>query len=390
MSEKVSKNKKKGGDKPKQKSNKNKLIIVIIVASVITLAAITPLIISLAISSTKSYAEVEKALNRAGYDTYFKFGSNTYDKDGKCYKYDYSERETCKREIGTYDSQSAWIIAVGNDGKNEITSYYYLGNDEETKTKAKLSISIEKEVNDDEQYSYTFDRNGKTDYLWYYKSGGKDCYIINKMENDDGDYTICSGDAKKALLEYQKEANDLLKELGLSKGDLFVYFSEYAETYARPKYEEAKTALETKLPYSAIKKYIEEAGYTIAKLGDAVTIYDYITSSLYKQFIFYFDDDGKNTGNLYNYTSYKDYSLIYMPDYSSYMGKDKSGSCSYLVGEHIELEAAKDGVLPGSYCSEKDKERITYLWYSYKSEIEDMSVTRDELFDFVAEYYKKN
>ena len=387
MSEKA----KKETKKTEKAKNKTKLIAILLSIAGIVLVAVVTIILTSVSFSTKSYDEVDKLLKSARYNTYYRFDGNTYDKNGTCYKYDYSERETCEREIGTYDTGSIRATAVNKDTNYEI-SYYHYADNESTEEQNKNSLSIERDIDDDNSYIYSLSEDGSEEYLEYFKHDKEYyiCYVIYKTENSDNK-TPCNETDKKALINYQNEVNNLLGGLGLSKNDLFVYFSEYVKQYAIPKYQEAQKSLETKLPYSAIQNYIKDAGFRIEKKPNGVLVYNFITTNVNYYFLVSLDNDDKTALLTYTDKFYDGYSLIYDLARNQFVGTNNDSSCYYLVGELSEMPAkSSERVLRNSYCSEKNKEQSQSLYYSYQREIGSMSITRDELFSFAEEYYKKN
>lgn len=380
------------GKKPKKKERKeqvngNKKNRALVFAGVtISVIAIILLIVFLSVSRAKSYGEIEKALSQAGYSIYYRFNNNTYDKNGFCYKYDYSKRDDCKREIGVNYSESATITAFYGDTEKTITAYFNLMGDNTTKDD--ISISVEKELSEGKTFYRVFDKRGKNDYLWLYDSEGQLCYRINAIENNQDNYKICNGENERALFEYQNEVDELLKKMGLTKDDLLFYFNEYAGSYVKPKYEEAKKTMEKQLSYEAIKKRIKEAGYSIKKMDDGgVTISDYKSADYYSMMLFFFNNDTFSFS--YSDWMYNNYMLLYSTAYDHIVGTDKESSCYYVVGERSELEDIEDRVILDKYCSDKDKREIDSLYNWFKYKLIDIGITRDELFSFAKDYDSK-
>lgn len=385
--------KSKGGKKKgvkKQVKGKHKSLIFIIIGAVAGLAIIILLVVLFAFPRTKSYDEVNKALSQAGYSMYYNFNRNTYDENGSCFAYDYSKKEDCKREIDVENSIGAVITAVDNGEKYEIYAYYDLDYDnEESNLNNMLSVTIEHKLDDGEDYVRIFDKGGKNDYSQYSDTNGNLCHIINKKENVNGNYTLCSGDKEKALLDYQNNVDSMISKIGLTKEDLVAFFKEYGKKYVKPKYDEVRKEMKTPLPYDTIKKSIKEAGYTIEKTSDGgIAISDFKNANYYSLFSFHFTED--------NYTfsfadwMYSDYILLYAPTYDYIVGADKESTCYYVVGERAEIEDVSDRVILDKYCSDKDKREIESMYNWFKFKLTDIGITRNELISFAKDYYSKH
>lgn len=368
--------------KSTEKKKKNKTIIIIAVSCILLVVIILVLVLSIGKGKTaKEGAEVKNILLKNDYKTYFTYGENYYDNKLSCYKYDYSERDSCERETDLWDFIS---IDVVDNSNNKISFGGYINLDDNNEI-SKVTLNIEQDA-DKIKNQYTISSNGEEDY---YSSTDEDyniCHILKKStELKKENLTPCSKSIENDLNSFKNDYQQIMKNMGLSFEDFYSYFEWYAKEYAIPQYIKAKEELKNKVPYDSMLKNLSKE-YKISLGDEQVMLIDYTSDTYYHAFYFLMENDKVDTIG-FKSSSYSDYILRYDVEGKYFYGHDTDDTCLFILGND---KGVKEQVDTGKYCTENDKKEIKYLSYDYDYQIKNTELTLDEIISFAEEYYSKN
>ncbi len=318
-------------------------------------------------------SKVEEFLNKEGFKTYFSYKGNNYDKDYKCYSYDYSKQEKCDREIEFWD-----FFAIDSI-KDEKHIDVYTSLDENDNIE-QITVHYER-MNGDSKYdysSYVISNDGKEEYYSTAKNYDLCNYIIKTEELKDHD--DCSEKDKIDQKKVKDMYDDLLNQYGLSYQDIFDYYEWYSNEYVMPYFKASKEDAKKDLSYEQVLDTIEKDEYKTIKLSSDKT--QVIIAEKYLNYKIYISPETDNVEGYIVFTADKNEQVGIVVTDKDDIIYGVTEDCFY----NIEEEKTKDG----GTCSSSDIEKIETQKREYDYYIGTLRLKLSELRSFGKEYIKKN
>lgn len=391
--------------KAKNKNNKKKIVVIILSSFLLIVTIVLIIIFIILPNLTKNPNTTNEILSSHGYESYFYFGQNQYNRTGECinggFSYSALPKDCVRENMDLYNGD--YRIRTYNDNEDYPLEFNYRGNLIEHNPLAILEIE---KFDDTISELVVFGYIG-IDLIYIRTSAYDDdfCYsqILSTPDWLNDEHKMCSSDDATAMNSLAETIDDDLEKIGITLKDLDRYHSDYLKNVVAPKIETSKKSIDEGLSFIDTKKELENSGYRFNYSKDLNALFVSSVEMTPKEvagfsyylsmgdtYVLLLDNNSKVTKVMYkNYDNKSSldgnladsgFAAFWIPDSDEFYGATTSQNCMVSV-DYPSLESRYD-----PKCSKEDMDGIESISSRFRSSLSCIGITRFELVKFAENY----